>query len=77
MEFDVKIKIALPDEAADMLGIDEDSILESYYDSGFLYIRKVDDEELKELSRADTDESAECENCAMLCPNCGRCTLDD
>lgn len=32
MEFDVRIKIDMPDEMADTLGIDEDSVLESYYE---------------------------------------------
>ena len=34
MEIDVRIKIDLPNEVADTLGIDEDSVLESYYENG-------------------------------------------
>lgn len=75
MKFDVRIKIDLPDEAADTLGIDEDSVLESYYENGYIYIRKVDDDEIEELTHED--DCDECEDCAMLCPHCQHCILDD
>lgn len=75
MEFDVRIKIDMPDEMADTLGIDEDSVLESYYENGYIYIRKVDDEELEELIHED--DCDECGDCAMLCPHCNHCILDD
>lgn len=75
MEFDVRIKIDLPDEVADTLGIDEDSVLESYYENGYIYIRKVDDDEIDELTHED--DCDECEDCAMLCPHCQHCILDD
>lgn len=75
MEFDVRIKIDMPDEMADTLGIDEDSVLESYYENGYIYIRKVDDDEIEELTHED--DCDECEDCAMLCPHCNHCILDD
>lgn len=75
MEFDVRIKIDMPDEMADTLGIDEDSVLESYYENGYIYIRKVDDDEIEELTHED--DCVECEDCAMLCPHCQHCILDD
>lgn len=75
MKFDVRIKIDLPDEVADTLGIDEDSVLESYYENGYIYIRKVDDDEIDELTHED--DCDECEDCAMLCPHCQHCILDD
>lgn len=75
MEFDVRIKIDMPDEMADTLGIDEDSVLESYYENGYIYIRKVDDDEIEELTHED--DCDECEDCAMLCPHCQHCILDD
>lgn len=75
MEFDVRIKIDMPDEVADTLGIDEDSVLESYYENGYIYIRKVDDDEIDELTHED--DCDECEDCAMLCPHCQHCILDD
>lgn len=75
MKFDVRMKIDMPDEMADTLGIDEDSVLESYYENGYIYIRKVDDEELEELTHEDDCE--ECGDCAMLCPHCNQCILDD
>lgn len=75
MEFDVIIKIDMPDEMADTLGIDEDSVLESYYENGYIYIRKVDDDEIEELTHED--DCDECEDCAMLCPHCNHCILDD
>lgn len=75
MEFDVRIKIDMPDEMADTLGIDEDSVLESYYENGYIYIRKVDDDEIEELIHED--DCDECEDCAMLCPHCQHCILDD
>ncbi len=75
MKFDVRIKIDVPDEVADTLGIDEDSVLESYYEDGYIYIRKVDDDEIEELTHED--DCDECEDCAMLCPHCQHCILDD
>ena len=75
MEFDVIIKIDMPDEMADTLGIDEDSVLESYYENGYIYIRKVDDDEIEELTHED--DCDECDDCAMLCPHCNHCILDD
>lgn len=75
MEFDVRIKIDMPDEMADTLGIDEDSVLESYYENGYIYIRKVDDDEIEELIHED--DCDECEDCAMLCPHCNHCILDN
>lgn len=75
MKFDVRIKIDMPDEVADTLGIDEDSVLESYYENGYIYIRKVDDDEIEELTHED--DCDECEDCAMLCPHCNHCILDD
>lgn len=75
MKFDVRIKIDVPDEVADTLGIDEDSVLESYYEDGYIYIRKVDDDEIEELIHED--DCDECEDCAMLCPHCNHCILDD
>ncbi len=77
MEFDVRIKIDLTDEVAETLGIDEDSVLETYYDNGYLYIQKVDDDELEDLSHDDMSESEECEDCALFCPHCQHCILDD
>ena len=76
MEIEVKIKIAMPDEVAENLGIDEDSVLESYYEDGYIYIHKVDDDELNELAHED-DDCSDCENCEMFCPHCQSCILDD
>lgn len=73
MEFDVKIKIDLPDEVADTLGINEDSVLESYYENGYIYIRKVDENELEELAHDHDD----CTDCEMYCPHCQSCLLDE
>lgn len=75
MEIDVRIKVALPDEVANTLGIDEDSVLESYYEDGYICIRKVDVEELEKLS--DECDMCDCEECEMFCPHCQNCILDD
>lgn len=75
MEIDVRIKVALPDEVANTLGIDEDSVLESYYEDGYIRIRKVDDEELEKLS--DECDMCDCEKCEMFCPHCQHCILND
>lgn len=76
MEVDVRIKIELPDEIADMLDIDENSILEAHYDDGHIYIRKVSEDELDELAHED-DDCADCENCEMFCPHCQSCMLGE
>lgn len=75
MEIDVRIKVALPDEVANTLGIDEDSVLESYYEDGYICSRKVDDEELEKLS--DECDMCDCEKCEMFCPHCQHCILND
>lgn len=74
MEFDVRIKIDLPIETATALDIDNESVLESYYEDGFIYIRKLNDEELTDES---DDCNSDCDNCEMLCPHCGHCCCDD
>ena len=75
MEYEVRIKIDMPDEMAETLGIDEDSVLECYYENGYIYIRKVDDDELEELTHeSDCDD---CEDCEMFCPHCHHCILED
>lgn len=74
MEIDVRIKIELPEETAEALDIDENSVLESYYEDGFIYIRKLSDEELIDESEdCDTD----CDGCEAYCPNCGHCRYND
>ena len=75
MEIDVRIKVALPDEVANTLGIDEDSVLEYYYEDGYIFIRKVDDEELEKLS--DECDMCDCEKCEMFCLHCQHCILND
>ena len=76
MEIEVKIKIAMPDEVAENLGIDEDSVLESYDEDGYIYIRKIDDDELDELAH-EHENCTDCESCEMFCPHCQSCILDD
>lgn len=74
MEIDVRIKIGLPMETAAALDIDDESVLESYYEDGFIYIRKLSDEEVT----AESDDcDSDCDNCEMLCPHCGHCCYDD
>lgn len=70
MKIDVRIKIGLPMETADALDINDESVLECYYEDGFIYIRKLSDEEL-------TDESNDCDNCGIFCPHCRHCHCDD
>lgn len=74
MEIDVRIKIELPEETAEALDIDENSVLESYYEDGFIYIHKMPDEELTD---EDEDCDRNCDSCESYCPNCGHCRYDD
>lgn len=71
MEFDVKIKIDLPEDVAETIGINEDSYLETYYEKGHLYIRSVPDEELDEM--ISDGRVYACEDCEFVCPHCKRC----
>lgn len=76
MEIDVRIRVGVPDEVADALKINEDSILESYYEDGYICIRKVPEDEIEELSH-EYEECSNCENCAMFCAHCQHCILDE
>lgn len=71
MEFDVKIKIDLPEDVAETIGINKDSYLETYYEKGHLYIRSVPDEELDEM--ISDGRVYACEDCEFVCPHCKRC----
>lgn len=62
-DLDIRIKIDLPEDIAEKAGINDESILESYYENGYLYIRNVLDEELDELSRCSYGDCDNCDNC--------------
>ncbi len=71
MEIGIELTIKMPKETAKDLGITEDSVIEAFYEDGFLHIRTIDPEILMAL------EQTECEGCEFYCPACNRCTAED
>lgn len=84
MEINCTIRISIAEELAKLLGITEDTLFETYFENGILYIRPLSDEEIAEFEHNDEDEDArlslevnnnwecegECEKCIFeeCCP---------
>ncbi len=81
MDYRAEFTITLPEELLDVLGIDEDTMFESYFEDGKIKVRIIDedfeddydDEEIYE----DDEIPEECTECPHYCWRCGVCTLDE
>lgn len=63
MNENVELKITVPKAICDVLGIDEETAFETYFEDGCIKIRLLDEEDAFK-----TEETKEC----ILCPKCRR-----
>ena len=84
MEINCTIRINIAEELVRVLGITEDTLFETYFENGVLYIRPLTEEEIAKLEDDDEDEDdrlslevdddwdcdGECEKCIFeeCCP---------
>lgn len=76
MEHKREFKITLPEELLNALGIDEDTLFETYFDTGSIKVRILDEDDL-ENEFEDDEVPEECAECPYYCWHCGACTLDE
>lgn len=75
MEYKTEFRITLPEELLNTLGIDEDTLFETYFDTGSIKVRVLDEDDLENEFEDDVPE--ECAECPHYCWHCGVCTLDE
>ena len=59
MEINCTMTVTIPEELVKLLGITEDTLFETYFEDGVLYIRPLSDEEIAELEDEDEFEDDE------------------
>lgn len=79
MEYKTEFRITLPEELLNALGIDEDTLFETYFDTGSIKVRVLDEDDFEnEFEDEDDDEvPEECDECPHYCWHCGVCSLDE
>ncbi len=81
MDYRAEFAITLPEELLDALGIDEDTMFESYFEDGKIKVRILDENDLGENYDGedfeDDEVPEECAECPHYCWHCGVCTLED
>lgn len=82
MEYKTEFTIALPEELLNVLGIDEDSMFEAYFDDGKIKVRLLEEDAVEVLEDDDDEEDDDldipekCVMCPNFCWNCRTCTID-
>lgn len=70
--------LVLPEKTIKALGLDEDTIFESYFEDGKIIIHVLDEDDLGEIDEYEDDDiPEECLECPHFCRRCGVCTLDE
>lgn len=70
--------LVLPEKTIKALGLDEDTIFESYFEDGKIIIHVLDEDDLGEIDEYEDDDiPEECLECPHFCQRCGVCTLDE
>lgn len=70
--------LVLPERTIKALGLDEDTIFETYFEDGKIIIHVLDEDELGEIDEFEDDDiPEECLECPHFCWHCGVCTLDE
>ncbi len=71
MEFHCKLIYKLPEEAIRLLGINEDTVFETYFEDGSLVIRPISEDDLSvEAKKVTSSCDGDCETCIFeeCCP---------
>lgn len=78
-----EFSFTLPEDLLDALGINEDSMFETYFEDGRVKIRLLDEEDCQEEAENEDvvdDEDLNIPEKCVLCPNfcwhCRKCTID-
>ena len=70
--------LVLPEKTIKALGLDEDTIFETYFEDGKIIIHVLDKDEVGEVDEFEDDDiPEECLECPHFCWRCGVCTLDE
>ena len=78
-----EFSFTLPEDLLDALGINEDSMFETYFEDGRVRIRLLDEEECQEeaenedvVDEEDLNIPEKCVLCPNFCWHCRKCTID-
>lgn len=68
MELNCKLIYKLPVEAIRLMGINENTSFETYFEDGAIVVRPLSEEEIKKMTECEND--CDCENCPFedTCP---------
>ncbi len=72
MERRFNIKITVPDVVAERYDLNKETLLEAYYEDGFIYVEGVEIDECEEVF-----VDAVINDCPHRCPCCGHCDLEE
>ena len=83
MRNSTEFSFTLPEDLLDALGINEDSMFETYFEDGRVRIRLLDEEECQEeaenedvVDEEDLNIPEKCVLCPNFCWHCRKCTID-
>lgn len=78
-----EFSFTLPEDLLDALGINEDSMFETYFEDGRVRIRLLDEEDCQEeaenedvVDEEDLNIPEKCVLCPNFCWHCRKCTID-
>ena len=78
-----EFSFTLPEDLLDALGINEDSMFETYFEDGRVRIRLLDEEDCQEeaenedvVDDEDLNIPEKCVHCPNFCWHCRKCTID-
>ena len=78
-----EFSFTLPEDLLDALGINEDSMFETYFEDGRVRIRLLDEDECQEeaknedvVDEEDLNIPEKCVLCPNFCWHCRKCTID-
>ena len=72
MEKRLNMKVAVPEVVAEHYKLNEETLLEAYYEDGFIYVEGVEMDDCEVI----VDEVIETD-CPHRCPCCGHCNFED
>lgn len=71
-----EFKITLPEEVADTLGIDKDSVFETYFYDGEIIVRHIESDTEDIFEDKENGIPEKCVVCPNFCWKCRNCTID-
>lgn len=79
MDYKKKFTVVLPESLTDVLGIDEETVLETFFEDGKIKIRIIDDDGMENVyeDTNGTEIPEKCIECPHFCHECGVCTVNE